>query len=251
MTTLLRKPNITITKPVNYHFVEKELKQAIPYLIRWDKKQNNIDDVKTDFIYKVDTFKELTERLQYIRNTLHKQLNIGYALNRWVNFHSSKTVEKMFSAYDCVRAEPNEKHPTIDVHMKDPRDTNKKKEISFDIKLSVFPDRLLKDGKTPNDYRGRKGKNELIKWMYENQSTDRRFHTDNRFFVVVHSRNAKNNYETKLQFDIIADKIQKYMEHIYENPEHNINEISFVIENKKIKKNEFISVFSDLIMIEL
>ena len=80
-----------------------------------------------------------------------------------------------------------------------------------------------------------------MKWLYENQSQQKRFHLRNRLFLILHDKNG-NNQKLKSEIDFIQPIIENYLKY-------------FSFEN--LKKLEFNTdkgikiAYSDCIFIEM
>ena len=102
----------------------------------------------------------------------------------------------MFLGFKIIKIEQNLNHKTIDIYI-----NNK----PFDIKLSVFPKKLLKKIDTITD-------KELCVWLYKNQSFGDRKHLKNRLFVVVlDQEDPAKSWKVKRQFDVIRKQINLFM----------------------------------------
>jgi len=171
--------------------VEKELKKRWKFPYKWGRKQNDDWDKNTNFIYKTYTFKTLQKRLVGFDNAL-----VNYALNRWYNYWSAKAIEAIFANHKNVIANRNQYDKLVDFTINT---------IPFDHKTTVFP----KGFKQSFSY-AEAHKNELIRWLYENQSQQGRKHHANRLFIVLY---AQNNEHWKLKANIqdLRTAIANYM----------------------------------------
>jgi hypothetical protein len=84
----------------------------------------------------------------------------------------------------------------------------------------------------------RQGKNNLIKWLYKNQSNEGRHHNANRIFIVCDEQSIEKSLILKCRFDIIKPKIIAFVNYTKKKGHNNI-----LINNKK--------VYSDIIYIKL
>lgn len=208
------------------NLLETELQKAIRYMIEnkllfW-KRQNDGDDRKSNFIYRTT---KLSEVLEKCRN---ENLDEAYVLNRWYNFHTSKTCENIFISFGAKK-EVNEKHKKIDFYID---------EVPFDLKVTRFPN-ALKNNKSEYDLSLREGKNELIRWLYQNQSQQGRHHMDNRIFIVC---DGSNHLKLKSDFDKIKIKVKEWVEEFNKG-----NRNYFVVHSKD--GNSY-KVYSDIIVIK-
>lgn len=172
---------------------KRELKKALHYINEiWDK-QNDIDDQKSNFIYKVDTVDDVIKM-----SNIYK-IDYKYALHRWYNFKTSTYCEKVFVENGAIKEE-DYKNKTKDIYING---------IPFDVKLTVYPKKLPNH---PYDLKTRIGKNEMIKWMYKNQSQQGRKHMANRLFVVCDGNSPYENLCLKSDIDKLEKKIKIYMD---------------------------------------
>lgn len=170
--------------------MEKELKKIKFY--KWGQKQNNDWDNRTRFIYKIETYKKLMSECK--DRFGDDEAITNYAICRFYNFNCHNQVEKIFLEYPTIKKEKNKKHSTKDFYIGGE---------SFDLKLSVYPKRLIGKGKTKED---------LAIWLYKNQSKQQRHHLKNRIFVVVLNNIDYNlNWEVKREFGLIRKEIKKFM----------------------------------------
>lgn len=157
--------------------IREEIKKALLYLDKNWPKQNNKLDASTKFIYTCKTLEELRS------NSIQIGIDFNYALHRWYNFNCAKIHEDFFIQNGAVK-EKDFYHKTIDFYLFN---------TPFDLKTTYFPKaiRAVKE----YDLNSRKGKNNLIRWLYENQSQQGRFHLENRLFIVCTDLASKSNFE--------------------------------------------------------
>ncbi len=174
---------------MNYELLEKELKNRINYPYSWGKKQTDILDQQTKFIYKATSFKKL---LAHIKTACANYSNCNelknYALNRWFNFWSAKAVESLFCEHKIVQTHPNKYDKYVDFYINN---------IPFDHKTTVFPKNYHHSVPYAIEH-----KKELIEWLYKNQSKQQRQHFKNRIFIVL-VNNFNNSEHWKLKSEII------------------------------------------------
>ena len=200
-----------------------ELVKAFPYLhLSWNV-QNDGQDYKSNFIYNCFSFDLIMEKIQDLN------LDKGYVIHRWYNFHSSKACEDVFIKLGAKR-ELNEKHKKIDFFFKN---------VNYDLKLTVYP-RGFKDGVNLNT---RSGKDKLINWLYKNQSQQGRKHLDNRLFIVCKGKSGKyiDSLKIKADYNLLKHKISQFIKH-YEN--RSLYSLDIEVDNLTKK------VYSDIIFIE-
>lgn len=207
----------------------------------WGRFQNDNADNTTNFIYRSRTYYDVMKNFaKLVPKDLQTSELLNYTLLRWYNFLTSTTVEGIFCKYNIVRAEENIKHKFTDIHILDE---------PFDVKLSVMPKRFF-EKYSVKDFEKREVRDELIRWLYENQSKQKRFHNKNRLFVICWGKdNDNNNYQSKLlkhKFDKIEQKVHNFLTHI--KNQHNEGKETF---NKiKINHNGKIHTpYSEIILI--
>jgi len=178
--------------------IETELKKRHQYPYKWYRKQNDIWDGYTNFIYKTLTWEELIKKIAETVNKhqLDKKELFYYAINRWYNFWSAMAVEYIFSTCEGVVPEQNSKNRLIDFTLQ---------EISFDHKTSVFPKGFNKSF----DY-AKTNPKELIEWLYKNQSSQQRQHFRNRLFLIVHKKDGEH-WKLKAEIKLLEKEIKNYV----------------------------------------
>lgn len=177
--------------------VEIELKKRVSYPYVWSRKQSDIWDAETYFIYKT-----------YSVNTLFKKSKglskekINYALNRWYNFWSAMAVEDIFCSHENVFANKNPYNKLIDFSINN---------IPFDHKTSVYPKGFSKS----IEY-AKANEKELIKWLYRNQSQEGRKHYKNRLFVVLYDSANQQHWKIKAEIGLLKNIIDQYVKNFSE-----------------------------------
>lgn len=228
---------------VHYQSIQKELENAHPYLnLGWRTKQTNDLDKLSGFIYHTETFEELKQNYENLIKDKHPEVSFNYILLRWYNHMTSTMTETIFNSFENVRPEKNPYHKTIDLYIHN---------IPFDVKLSVMPKSFYKY--ELEDFRKRKVRNELIRWLYAEQSTQGRYHLANRLFVVCRGDSPiNNNLESKIlksRFDLIEEKIKTYLEYTevrkQENPRKTFNQLLLNV------KGQNFAVQSDALIIHI
>ncbi|WP_338791462.1 hypothetical protein [Bernardetia sp. MNP-M8] len=150
-----------------------------------------------------------------------------YALNRWYNFWSAKGIEYIFCNYPNVKPHSDPYHHYIDFWID---------EIAFDHKTSVFPKKYNQTIEF-----AKKNPTDLLKWLYKNQSKQKRFHLQNRLFLILCEKEG-NHQKLKSEIDFIQPIIEDYLQHF---------------DFEKLKKLEFNTkkgiktAYSDCIFIEM
>ena len=183
---------------VNLDQIETELKKRLTYPYKWGRKQNDQFDKLTNFIYSTflfdDVIKEINRRF---KNDQDRKNISNYALNRWYNFWSAQAVEKIFCSLPNVKPALDSKDRLVDFTIDG---------VKFDHKTSVFPKNFpyqIKEAVKKTD--------ELIKWLYKNQSQQQRQHLKNRLFVVLYSPDCEH-WKLKAEISWLKERIEKYME---------------------------------------
>ena len=190
------------------------------YMDHWPK-QNNAWDKLTNFIYSHRD--EPYHDLDYIKAESEKRgltkEQFRYAVHRWYNHVTSTTYEKIFWEFGAV-PHPNENNHSIDFYLD---------KIPYDLKVTVFP-RSYQDG--PETILSDKGREELSKWYYTNQSSEGRKEYNNRIFLVSSTPgNQRERYRNELSFikngRAIADFCESHRENgpkvINIDKEHTVN----------------------------
>jgi hypothetical protein len=177
--------------------IETELKKRNIYPYRWGQKQNDEWDRLTNFIYTLPLFDGLLSQIKKDFATRADGSKIfDYTINRWYNFWSAQAVENIFCSMPCVTASTNSKNRLEDFSIHG---------ITFDHKTSVFP----KDyGKSLEQ--AQNNPKELIEWLYQNQSTQQRFHRKNRLFIVLYSSTG-SHWKLKAEIGFLEGLIRQYV----------------------------------------
>jgi len=178
--------------------IEKELKKRLAYPYKWGRKQNDQFDKLTNFVYRISLFEEVLKEIEIRFKKDKEHQNIAnYALNRWYNFWSAQAVEKIFCSLPNVKPALDEKDKLIDFSIDG---------VTFDHKTSIFPKNFpYKIDETV------KKTDELIKWLYKNQSQQQRKHLKNRLFIVLYSSDGEH-WKLKADISWLKERIEKYME---------------------------------------
>jgi len=173
--------------------VERELKKRLSYPYRWGRKQSDDWDRLTNFIYTTYSFKSLLKKTERFDRGLK-----DYALNRWYNFWSAMAVEDIFATHRKVKANINSYDKLVDFTIDN---------IPFDHKTSVFPRGF------GHSYRyARENREELIYWLYMNQSQQGRKHLKNRLFIVLYDGDEFQHWKLKSEIMILKKEIDNYVE---------------------------------------
>ena len=183
---------------MNLEHTEIQLKKRWASEYKWGRKQADIWDSQTNFIYKISAFDTLNEKIYNEFSTHSKYTELrDYALNRWYNFQSAMAVEYIFNSHPIVRKVKNDKDREKDFFING---------IPFDHKTSVFPSKYAGDIETAQAQ-----PKELLKWLYTNQSSQQRFHLKNRFFVVLHKADGQH-WRLKAELEWIKLLVHTYLD---------------------------------------
>lgn len=173
--------------------LESELKK-MAQMPPWGRKQSDNWDKESNFIYSYPTFEKLLEILK--KKSLSEDFN-NYAIHRWYNALSAWGVEQIFTSFDGVKGNLNKYDRLVDFTIQG---------VSFDHKTTVFPRGFGKDINYAKQY-----PEELIRWLYSQQSTQGRFHLENRLFLVLHSSDG-NHWKLRSELSEIKPIIENYIQ---------------------------------------
>jgi hypothetical protein len=177
--------------------LENELKKRLAYPYKWGMKQNDVYDSKTNFIYTTFSFDELLSQIDScFKGEENYQTYFNYALNRYYNFWSAQGIEKIFTSCPGVLPAMNSKDRLVDFTING---------VTFDHKTSVYPAGY---GIPFNE--AKKKPNQLIKWLYDNQSRERRYHLRNRLFIVLYSSRS-GHWKMKCELLVLKNIIEEYV----------------------------------------
>ena len=179
--------------------IEKELIKRLKVEYSWGRKQVDEFDKQTNFIYKINSFDSLLLEIEtkFKNNSQYNDLK-NYALNRWFNFWSAKAVESIFCKHDKVNPHPDSYNKFTDFFIN---------EIPFDHKTTVFPKGFKKSVPYAIAH-----KNEIIEWLYKNQSQQQRKHFENRLFIVlVNYENENEHWKLKAEISWLKKIVSTYL----------------------------------------
>lgn len=178
--------------------IENQLKKRWEYPYKWFRKQNDLWDKHTRFIYEISNWDELIQAIATLVKTqnLDKKEAFYYAINRWYNFWSSVAVEEIFCTLPGVSPAKNNKDRWVDFSIKN---------IQFDHKTSVFPKGFEKDFAF-----AKANQKELLQWLYKEQSSQQRHHLANRLFVVVYKTDG-DHWKLKAEISLLQAAISNYV----------------------------------------
>jgi len=182
---------------LNLTQIESELKKRLSFPYEWGQKQNDFFDNQTNFIYHISSFDEMRDEIKTrFKNNPDYERYFNYTLNRWYNFWSAQAVEKIFCSIPNVTPALDEKDRLVDFTIQG---------FTFDHKTSVFPknyDKTLKEAIMNTD--------DLIRWLYKNQSQGKRMHLKNWLFIVLYSITGEH-WRLKAEISWLKKEIEYYM----------------------------------------
>jgi hypothetical protein len=196
---MLRLPDekFVYTMELTLTQIETELKKRLAFPYEWEQKQNDFFDNQTNFIYHISSFDELLHEIKSRFNSSpdYKKF-FNYAMNRWYNFWSAQAVERIFCSLPNVFPALDEKDHLVDFTIQG---------FTFDHKTSVYPrkyEKTLKEAIINTD--------DLIRWLYKNQSQEKRMHLKNRLFVMLFSTKG-DHWKLKAEISLLKKEIEYYM----------------------------------------
>ena len=176
---------------------EKELKKRweLPYV--WGRKQNDVWDKYSGFVYEIRDWEQLKMKVTEVSRVqkINEKEFLNYCSNRWYNFLSAMAVENAFSKIEGVVPSPNAKNRFVDFYLYG---------IGFDLKTSVFPSNF-----SPGLSYAQTHPEKLVKWLYDNQSSQQRKHLENRLFLIVYAQNGQH-WKLKAELAWLEDLIKNY-----------------------------------------
>jgi len=178
--------------------ISTELNKRLAYPYKWGTKQTNVLDGQTRFIYKTFAFDKLLQIIEdKFKNERNYELIKNYALNRWYNFNSAMAVESIFKTHKKVKSTENAKDKAVDFFIDD---------IPFDHKTTVFPRGLkMSFNEAINQ------KEDVVKWLYKNQSSQGRFHLKNRLFIILYAKSGQH-WKLKAHLKKIEQAVKQYLD---------------------------------------
>ena len=177
---------------MNLLTIENELKK-IHTMPPWGRKQNNDWDALSNFVYQCPSYEAF---MTAIDKPYFEKGFVEYATHRWFNTWSAMGVEHIFCSQPTVIPHKNKKDKLVDFQIQG---------INFDHKTTIFPKNIGYDIDT-----ALKNPHHLLRWLYENQSTEGRFHTSNRLFVVLHKKNGQH-WQLRAQLTWLQPIIESYL----------------------------------------
>ena len=183
--------------PIDLNVIETNLKNRWKHPYLWMRKQNDLWDDATRFIYKTIIWEELLEEIdtEVTKNDFDAKAFFNYAINRWYNFWSAQAVEHLFTSMPGFASNPKPLEDHYDFKWLGER---------IDHKTSVFPEGFEKSYAF-----AKANKRELINWFYKHQSVGQRYHLNNRLFIVVHDT-AGEHWKLKAEISLFKEVIEPY-----------------------------------------
>ena len=178
--------------------IEKQLQKRLPYTYSWGQKQNDEWDQYTNFIYNIPNWEAVVDAMQATLKVypLNKRDFFNYAANRWFNFWSAMAIEQIFSELENVTPSHNHKNRLVDFSLNG---------IDFDHKTSVFP-----KGFRQTLFYAQSHEEELLQWLYKNQSQQQRKHFANRLFIIVYAGSGEH-WKLKAEISWLKSKVENYV----------------------------------------
>lgn len=183
--------------------LEEDLHKALEIMsVDWPM-QKKIRNKETGFIYKADSLQKCLEMIE--QNKGNKEYDYDfkeYALHRWYNYQTSVMCEYIFCEYGAVH-DPDPYNHDVDIRIAG---------REYDVKLTVYPKALPWEKR--DYYLGtREGKDELVRWFYDNQSQEDRKQMLNRLYVVCDGSDDVENMAMKCDLALMRKRIAAYMDY--------------------------------------
>jgi hypothetical protein len=185
---------------MTFNLIRHELNKLTD-LPPWGRPQGDEWDRLSNFVYRVKTLKGVERQTQAVAqaNRLNPQAFWAYTLRRWYNHHTHNQVLQMFLAHPQVQPEADPKHRTVDFYLRG---------LPFDLKMSHLPKAYPQGLKYAWQHR-----HHLAQWQYENQSTQGRYHTGNRLFIILHHRAQPDlTWQLRRDFEALEKIIAEFLE---------------------------------------
>lgn len=183
--------------------LQSDLKRALMMMEGTWTRQSDEQDRKTRFIYHMATLDDLLYEYRIAG------ADLNYALHRWYNFVTSKATEQAFCEAGAV-PERNERHHDIDIWLDG---------IPYDVKLTVYPHSLSDH---PYDISRRSGKDEMMRWLYAEQSQQGRKELTNRLYVMVDETDPAKAYAGKANIDRIRKGAHLFVDWVRRHGHHKL-----------------------------
>ncbi len=167
----------------------------------WGRPQGNQWDGLSRFIYRTETLEGIQRQARRAANAngLDQSAFEAYAIHRWYNFHTHNQILRMALAHPDVTPEPNRTHHSIDFYLRG---------LPFDLKISRFP----RAYRRPFEF-AQQNPHHLAQWQYENQSKQGRYHTGNRFFIILHhATQPERVWQIRRDFEMIQTLLNGFLD---------------------------------------
>jgi len=184
------------------NYIEQQLKYRLPYKNLWFRKQDDLWDSRSNYIYETLSWELLIKKIEntIMRYGYDKKAYFYYTINRWYNFWSAQAIERIFSEAPEITLNPNPKKGHFDFYWQG---------IPFDHKTSIFP-KGFKNGDISAYDSAKAHPGQLALWLYENQSTGQRYHLKNRLFLIVYAKDGAH-YRLKAEINWLRTIITNYV----------------------------------------
>ena len=182
------------------HRIHAEL-HKLTDLPPWGRAQGNHWDALSRFVYRAETLAGVRQQANRAAaaNRLDMAAFEAYAIRRWYNFHTHNQILRMILAHPDVTPEQNRKHHTIDFYWRG---------LPFDLKISRFPRAYPR----PFEF-ARQQPHHLAQWQYQNQSKQGRYHTGNRFFIILHhAAQPERVWQIRRDFRMIYSRLKQFLD---------------------------------------
>ncbi len=197
ISTLNGTVDYIIALEYTFSEIEFQLRHRLAYPYKWGRRQNDVWDAYTQYIYTTFEWEALVAKMKHTceQYPLDKSALFQYASNRWYNFWHSVAVENMFATLEGVRKVTNHRDREKDFFLHG---------IPFDHKTTVFPKKFAGNLDVLRQH-----PNQLLYWLYEKQSLEQRHHKENRLFIVVY-KSTGEHWKLKCELSLIKKHIENY-----------------------------------------
>ncbi|MCL5676230.1 MAG: hypothetical protein M1120_03860 [Patescibacteria group bacterium] len=171
---------------------DDDLKQELLKVqeFRWGVVQGQLDQkIQTEYVRRFVRYEDL---IRGVKSRLHDDIT-HYVIATWYNHWTTVLIEDHISQH--LQVVPTLKNNFgVDIFFDNQ---------PFDLKITYLPKDFIVEQVLKNP-------KELATWLYENQGAQR-FGADNRFFVVLASKNnLEESWKLKRDFDFIFNEIDKF-----------------------------------------
>ena len=171
----------------------------------WGRVQGDDWDRASRFIYNTYRLSALRRETKRVAAEMHFPLRDfgSYVIRRWYNFHTHQVALEIILSHPRTRPEPDPFHPTVDFYLQ-----HGKEELGFDLKLTSLPRGFSHDLAYAQAH-----PEALAHWLYTHQSSQRRFHTANRLFVVLYNAAApERTWELRRDFERLKQSLYTFLD---------------------------------------